>query len=89
MRIGSDIGKEITELMNRGDLVPGDVSVRLLIQNILQLKKDQISLIDGFPRNQDNIDWWKKEAENDIEVLGVIYLDCSEENMKMRVQGRN
>lgn len=31
MKVGSEIGKEITEIMNRGDLVPGDVSVRLLI----------------------------------------------------------
>ncbi len=51
MKNESKIGKEISDIMNRGDLVPGDISVKLLIKNILDLKKDVISLIDGFPWN--------------------------------------
>lgn len=34
MKQGTQVGKEITDIMNRGDLVPGDISVKLLIENI-------------------------------------------------------
>lgn len=89
MKNQTKIGLEITDIMNRGDLVPGDVSVRLLKENIMSLKTDQISLIDGFPRNEDNVHWWQEEAAAYIDVLGVIYLDCEVETMKKRILGRN
>lgn len=75
--------------MNRGDLVPGEISVRLLIDNISKQSQDQICLVDGFPRNQDNVDWWHKIAEEHVQMIGLVYLDCSVENMKGRIMSRN
>lgn len=33
-------------------------------------------LIDGYPRNKDNVDGWKKAMENKVDLLFVLYLDC-------------
>lgn len=89
MKNQSEIGLQITDIMNRGDLVPGDISVRLLIDNISKQSQDQICLVDGFPRNQDNVDWWHKIAEEQVQMIGLVYLDCSVENMKDRIMSRN
>lgn len=40
MKNKTKVGIEITEIMNRGDLVPGDVSVKLLMENVMSLKTD-------------------------------------------------
>jgi hypothetical protein len=35
-------------------------------------------LIDGFPRNQDNIDGWNKVVGDEADVHSVLFFDCSE-----------
>lgn len=89
VKSGSEIGKYIDGLISKGELVPGHISVDILRKNILRLSMDQICLIDGFPRNQDNIDNWEKVIGGDVEIIGCIYLECSEEVMKDRILHRN
>lgn len=36
-------------------------------------------LIDGFPRNQDNLDGWNKEMSDKANVQFCLYIDCSED----------
>lgn len=45
-------------------------------------------LIDGFPRNQDNVTGWKEIMTGFAEVLFVLYLTCSEETMTQRLLSR-
>lgn len=45
-------------------------------------------LIDGFPRNQDNLDGWNKVMGNDVDVKGCVCFDCSEEVMEQRLLKR-
>lgn len=33
-------------------------------------------LIDGFPRNEDNLQGWTKQMSEKVEVLFVLFLDC-------------
>lgn len=35
-------------------------------------------LIDGFPRNQDNVDGWAKVIGDEADVKGILYFNCSE-----------
>jgi adenylate kinase family enzyme len=85
VKSGSELGKNIDALISKGNLVPGHISVDLLRKNILRLSLDQICLIDGFPRNQDNIDNWNNIIADEVHILGCIYLDCKEEVMKDRI----
>ena len=36
-------------------------------------------LIDGFPRNKDNLEGWKKVMEDKADVKFVLFFDCGNE----------
>ena len=36
-------------------------------------------LIDGFPRNKDNLDGWDKMMTGVVNVMGVLFFDCPED----------
>ena len=36
-------------------------------------------LIDGFPRNEDNLDGWEKMMNDKCDVKFVLFFDCPEE----------
>lgn len=33
-------------------------------------------LIDGFPRNKNNLDGWQDKLKDKVKVLFVLYFDC-------------
>jgi UMP-CMP kinase len=35
-------------------------------------------LIDGFPRNKDNVDGWQKAMDEKVNIQCVIFFDCDE-----------
>lgn len=54
----------IQKIMKEGKLVPSDVTVRLLQQAMRGMDSDKF-LIDGFPRNEENV----KTFENLVRLL--------------------
>lgn len=36
-------------------------------------------LIDGFPRNRDNLDGWQKQVGDKVQECFVLLLSCTEE----------
>ena len=36
-------------------------------------------LIDGFPRNKDNLDGWQRQMGNKADVKFVLFFDCPDE----------
>lgn len=36
-------------------------------------------LIDGFPRNEDNLTGWNKHMEGKVDIKFVLFFDCSQE----------
>ena len=49
-RENSSYGKEIINIMNKGDLVPDEIVINLIIEKISVLE-DKSIIFDGFPRN--------------------------------------
>ena len=45
-------------------------------------------LIDGFPRNLDNVNGWNEVAGNDVTVACVLFLDCPQDVMCTRLLAR-
>jgi UMP-CMP kinase len=35
-------------------------------------------LIDGFPRNKDNVDGWQKSMDGKVNIQCVLFFDCDE-----------
>jgi adenylate kinase len=85
---GSQLAKEIEEYMTQGKLVPSEVPVRLLKQAIDNAPQGTNFLIDGFPRNRENIEEWNKIVGNTVEVKRILFYDCSFETMETRILER-
>jgi len=85
---GSDIAKQIEECMTQGKLVPSEVPVKLLQKAIENTKKGTNFLIDGFPRNQENIDEWNRIIGDTVEIRTILYFDCSLKTMESRILER-
>mmetsp|Transcript_27740 Transcript_27740/g.28894 ORF Transcript_27740/g.28894 Transcript_27740/m.28894 type:complete len:118 (-) Transcript_27740:126-479(-) len=50
--------------------------------------KDNLFLIDGYPRNKDNIDGWNEVLGDKAKILCLLNLDCSEETCLKRLLNR-
>lgn len=42
-------------------------------------------LIDGFPRNQDNLDGWNKRVADKVELVMVLYFNCPLEVINQQI----
>ena len=79
--------EEIDNQMKEGKLISSSTLMKVLKEYILNSRNKKI-LVDGYPRNQENVDVWEKEMK-DIEVKGALYIEVSNEEMKKRLLGRN
>ena len=80
--------EEIDDQMKKGKLISSETLMKVLKEYILNSKIKKI-LVDGYPRNQENIDVWEKEMKDLAEVKGALYIEVSNEEMKKRLLGRN
>jgi adenylate kinase len=82
---GSARGKEIDDIMKRGDLVPMETIVLLLRDAMLKEPQSTGYLIDGFPREMSQaLEFERSVAECDF----VLAFECSEETMEKRLLKR-
>ena len=87
---GSQLGEKIKTYIDKGNLVPSEIVVELM-KNAMSAATDkhqQLFIIDGFPRNQENVDIWEKLVGDSALVIGILFLDCSEETMRNRILKR-
>ena len=80
--------EEIDNQMKEGKLISSSTLMKVLKEYILNSRNKKI-LVDGYPRNQDNVDVWEKEMKDLVEVKGALYIEVSNEEMKKRLLGRN
>ena len=86
---GTDLGKKAKEYIDRGDLVPDEITIPMILD---RLKKDDCQkgwLLDGFPRNKvqgEKLDASLKEAG--IKLSYVIEMILDRQIAKDRIMGR-
>lgn len=81
-------GALINERIKEGKIVPAEITVRLMLKKMKALAGKSKFLIDGFPRNADNVETWNKEVGKSAHVKGVFFFDTSEEEMEKRLLER-
>ncbi|TKY66264.1 UMP-CMP kinase 3 [Spatholobus suberectus] len=83
---GSENGTMIDNMIKEGQIVPSEVTTKLL-QRAMQESGNDKFLIDGFPRNEEN----RAAFENvtGIEPVFILFFDCPEEEMERRLLSRN
>lgn len=85
---GSHWGRVITDHLVIGKIVPVEITLSLLKQHMLRSPKRAI-LVDGFPRNWDNLHGWNAAvAPNEAVVETVVWLDSPMDTLFNRIMRR-
>uniref|UniRef100_A0A1B0BEW0 UMP-CMP kinase n=1 Tax=Glossina palpalis gambiensis TaxID=67801 RepID=A0A1B0BEW0_9MUSC len=77
-REGSEYGALIDEYIRNGKIVPVEVTCSLL-ENAMKKSANNRFLVDGFPRNQDNLDGWNRQMSDKVDFQFVLFFDCPED----------
>ena len=88
MKDEKDGYEEIANQMKEGKLISSSTLIKVLKGYIINPLYTKI-VVDGFPRNQEDIDIWEKEMKDKIEVKGALYIEVSNEEMTKRLNGGN
>ena len=86
---GTELGAKAKEFIDRGDLVPDEITIPMILD---RLKQDDCSkgwLLDGFPRNKNQaikLDEALNEVGLDLNVVVEVLLD--KQIAKNRIMGR-
>jgi len=83
----SSQGQLISSFIKKGKIVPVEITVNLLLKAALSSGRRNF-LIDGFPRNADNLQGWDKVVGSGADVLGCLFFDCPESVMEARLLER-
>lgn len=86
---GTELGKKAKEYIDRGDLVPDDITIPMMIA---RLQKDDCKvgwILDGFPRSKDQAITLAKTLEKENLALDyVIEIVLDRQIAKERIMGR-
>ena len=74
--------------MKAGKLISSERVLFYLRDAILKSDNKKI-LVDGYPRNLENMIAWDKMIGDAVDVKAALFFDCSAEEMRRRILGRN
>ena len=74
--------------MKAGKLISSERVLFYLRDAILKSDNKKI-LVDGYPRNIENMVAWEKMMGDAVDVKAALFFDCSAEEMRKRILGRN
>lgn len=89
IKAGTDLGKLAKSYIDRGDLVPDEVTIGIVKERLGQDDCEKGYLLDGFPRTLPQAEALKelsREVNRPIEV--VVNLDCDNAELIRRISGR-
>lgn len=86
---GTVIGKKAKAFMEKGELVPDDIVIEMMLEKIKTSDKDKGFILDGFPRTI----YQTKKLDAELEKLGlpiglVVYFKTSIDVVIFRLTGR-
>ncbi len=89
VNIGSEIGKEVKEIMNRGEMVNDDLMKRLIETKLKSIDLKIPFMLDGYPRKMNQ----REDYENILNSLGlnvdkVLFINIDKETGLKRILGR-
>ena len=86
---GTELGAKAKEYIDRGDLVPDDITIPMILDRLQQDDCKKGWLLDGFPRNKvqaETLDATLKKANMALDIVVEIELD--RQIAKNRIMGR-
>lgn len=88
-RLGTPLGRAAQEYMDRGDLVPDDLVVEMIMDRLSHRDAERGVLLDGFPRTVAQAEALDRSlAKRGARVRSAVYLDVPTEVLVERLAGR-
>ncbi len=89
LRQGTPLGLRAKEYMERGELVPDEVVIDIMLDKIMSIHSDDGFILDGFPRNTRQA----KDLESALVCKArnidlVLHIDVPKEELTRRLGGR-
>lgn len=86
---GTELGKKAGELMDKGNLVPDEVVIGLVVERIAQDDAQGGFMLDGFPRTEPQAQALDAAlAEANVKLDAVVLIDVADEKIERRITGR-
>jgi adenylate kinase len=89
VRDSSPIGLEARRFMERGQLVPDDITIRMLLDRLSKADAADGAILDGFPRNRaqaEALDGALAERGDQVDL--AVNIDVPSEELVKRMSGR-
>lgn len=89
VRDDSPIGREARRFMERGQLVPDDITIRMLLDRLERPDAAAGAILDGFPRNRaqaEALDAALDERQSRVDL--AVNIDVPSEELVERMSGR-
>ena len=80
----TEIGKQAKAIIDRGELVPDEITIKIVENRLMEDDCKDGFILDGFPRNLNQA----KALENFAKIDKVILLDVPNEEIERRMSGR-
>lgn len=78
----------IEECIRLGKLVPTEIVVKLIKQEIHNQNNETVFSIDGYPRNKEEMVKWNQEIGTEVDLQHMILLNCSKGKSFERLKHR-
>jgi adenylate kinase len=89
LREGTSVGREARRYMDRGQLVPDDITIRMLLDRLDERDAAKGAILDGFPRNRAQAEALDKALlERRAKVHRALNIDVPAEDVARRMSGR-
>ncbi|MGH2454973.1 MAG: adenylate kinase family protein [Candidatus Limnocylindria bacterium] len=89
MRDGTPLGERAREYMERGDLVPDEITIGMFMEELARPETARGAILDGFPRTVSQARALDATLAPQGERIGrVLYIEVPTEELVTRVSGR-
>ncbi len=86
---GTELGREAKGYMDKGELVPDEVIIGMILQRIEEPDAREGFLLDGFPRNESQADALDAALrERGRRLSGVLMIEVPDDEVVRRLTGR-
>ena len=82
------LAQEVREIMERGQLVPDDLTIQLVKERTSQEDAQNGYILDGFPRTPAQAETLEKLAVEQGNTIIAILIDVSHDFLEKRMTGR-
>jgi adenylate kinase len=80
--------QQIRVAISEGSILPTEILISILKKKLVELGPGKKIIIDGFPRNIEQLNIFLKECYDIVNIKFILFLNCSPETMMERARRR-